>query len=159
MELYLLRHGIAEEAKAGSSDSVRQLTDEGRAKTAAVLMRARSAGVAPTLFLSSPYIRAHQTARIAAKELDYKGDIELIDSLVPHGSPEHVWSDLRNHAGEPAVLLAGHEPLMSALTAFFLSSPSLRVEVKKSALIRIDLPSISAAPRGVLRWMLVPGLA
>ena len=45
MEIYLLRHGIAEDASPGSSDAARELTPEGREKTAAVLKRARGAGV------------------------------------------------------------------------------------------------------------------
>ena len=158
MELYLLRHGIAEDGRPGSADSARELTDEGREKTAAVLKRAKLGGVAPSLLLSSPYIRAHQTAKIAARELDYEGDIELIESLVPHGTPESVWADIRDRADEAAILLAGHEPLLSSLVAYLLNSPALRVDMKKAALVRLDVQSVGAMPHGTLRWMLVPKL-
>jgi phosphohistidine phosphatase len=158
MELYLLRHGIAEDGLPGTSDSVRKLTPEGREKTAAVLAAARRSGVSLTVILSSPYVRAVQTAQIAAKELHYEGDISLIDSLVPHGTPEGVWSDVRDYAQEPAILLAGHEPLMSALAAYLLNAPSLRIDMKKAALLRIDFDSVRAAPQGMLRWMLTPKL-
>jgi len=158
MELYLLRHGAAEDGRPGTSDSARQLTDEGREKTASVLQAARRAGVNPSLILSSPYIRAKQTADIAAKELQYKGQVELIESLTPHGTEERVWADIRDYSEEPSVLLAGHEPLLSILAAYLLNAPSLRVDMKKSALIRIDCPTLGAVPYGVLRWMLVPKL-
>jgi phosphohistidine phosphatase len=159
MELYLLRHGIAEDARPGTSDSARELTAEGREKTAAVLKLARRGGVSPSLILSSPYLRAHQTAKIAARELEHNGDIELADSLVPHGTPENVWADLRDRSDEPAILLASHEPLLSTLVAWLLNSPSLRVDMKKAALVRIDVEGVRAVPHGVLRWMLVPKLA
>jgi hypothetical protein len=43
--------------------------------------------------------------------------------------------------------------------AYLLNAPSLRVEMKKAALVRIDLESLRAAPHGVLRWMLLPKMA
>jgi len=159
MEIYLLRHGIAEDGKPGRPDSARELTDDGRRKTADVLKLAKKAGVHPGLILSSPYARARQTAQIAAEELGYEGHILPVDSLAPHSSPETVWKDIRDHGHEESILLAGHEPLLSSTVAYLLNAPSLRVEMKKAALVRIDLESLRAAPHGVLRWMLVPRMA
>lgn len=158
MELYLFRHGIAEDAPAGRSDSSRALTPEGRERTAAVVRAARDAGLAPSIIAASPYLRAMQTAEIAAKELAWKGDLLRLPSLVPHGTPEAVWSDLRDLRTEPSILLAGHQPLMADLAAFLLNSPALLVDMKKSAMLRIDVQSPGPVPRGALRWMLVPKL-
>lgn len=159
MELYLFRHGVAEDIAAGGLDSARRLTREGRDKTAAVAATVCKAGAQPTLILSSPYARALQTAAVAAKEFGYQKEIVQIESLVPHSSPEAVWQDIRDYLDEPAILLTGHEPLLSALAAFLLNAPSLRVEMKKSAMIRIDVETVRAHPHGVLRWMIVPRLA
>jgi phosphohistidine phosphatase SixA len=63
VQIYLLRHGIAENS---TPDSDRALTPEGREKLRRVLARARDADVAPSLILSSPYRRALETAEIAA---------------------------------------------------------------------------------------------
>jgi len=156
MEMYLFRHGIADDGAPGQPDAARELTDEGREKCAAVLKLARRAGVTPSLILTSPYVRARQTARIAADELGYKGHLVSIDSLVPHGTPENVWHDIRDHADQPAILLAGHQPLLSQLVAFLLNAPSLRVEMKKAALVRIDIDAFRGHPQGTLRWMAVP---
>ena len=93
MELYLLRHGIAEDGKPGRPDSERALTDEGREKLRRVLKRARSAGVDPTVILSSPYRRALETAEAAAGELGYKGKIVRTNALVPEGMPAEVWEE------------------------------------------------------------------
>src|SRR5437764_10345969 len=127
MELYLLRHGIAEDAGPGVTDSARALTPEGREKLTTVLSRAREAEVKPSLILSSPYLRAMQTAKIAARELGVTQDIQAASSLVPHGTPETVWAELRDHTDDPAILLAGHEPLLSTLIAWLLNAPSLRI--------------------------------
>jgi phosphohistidine phosphatase len=159
MELYLFRHGIAEDAPPGRSDSSRALTDAGRERSAAVAKMAREAGVAPSLIASSPYLRAVQTAEVAAKEFGYSGDLVRLPSLVPHGTPEAVWTDIRDLRDETAVLLAGHEPLMGHLAAYLLNAPSLQVDVKKSAMLRIDLANLGASPRGILRWMIIPKLA
>jgi phosphohistidine phosphatase len=160
MELYLFRHGIAEDTLPGSPDSDRELTDEGREKTAAVAKMARKTGVRPSLILTSPYLRARQTAKIAADEFGFDGHILNIESLIPTGTPEKVWQSIRDHADEAAILLAGHEPLLSQLVAWLLNAPSLRVEMKKATLVRIDVEAPRAGrvspPHGVLRWMIVP---
>lgn len=156
MEIYLFRHGIAEDAKPGRSDSTRALTDEGRKKAAEVVKAARHAGVSPSLIVSSPYVRAVQTAEIAVTGFGYKGEIVRTETLVPHGSPANVWAELRAYRGEEAVLLAGHEPLLSHLAGYLLASPVLHIEMKKAAMIRIDIESIGPAPHGTLRWLITP---
>jgi phosphohistidine phosphatase len=157
MELYLLRHGIAEDNAATDAD--RQLTEEGRQKLRRVLKRAAAAGVQPSLILSSPYKRAVETAEIAATELDYKGKILRVGSLTPDSSPPSVWSEIRGHRDESAILLAGHEPLFSATVAFLLGSTQEMIAFRKAALVRIDVHGFGASPQGVLQWMLTPKLA
>ena len=159
MELYIFRHGIAEDARPGHPDSSRALTDEGRKKTAEVVRAARRAGAEPSLIVSSPYVRAIQTARIAMEEFDYKGELVRSEALVPHGAPQAVWSELREYREEPAILLAGHEPLLSRLVAYLLAAPALRVGMKKAAMVRIDVDGFGPAPHGTLRWMIIPKLA
>lgn len=159
MEVYLFRHGIAEDAAAGHGDADRALTGEGRKKVAEVAKAARRAGADPSLIVSSPYVRALETARIAVEEFGYKGDLVATDVLVPHGFPEKVWSELREYRGEQAVLLAGHEPLLSRLLGYLLGAPALRVEMKKAAMLRLDLDSFGPVPRGTLKWMITPKVA
>ena len=157
MEIYLLRHAIAENARAGQPDSERALTDEGRDKLRRVLQRARAAGAKPSTILSSPYRRALETAA-AAKEI-LGGEIERTETLVPGASPYDAWEEIRAHKSEGAVLLASHEPLMSSMAAFLLSCPALQVDMKKAALVRVDCDRFGPQPKGVLKWMLTPATA
>jgi phosphohistidine phosphatase len=159
MEIYLLRHGIAEDGQPGRPDSDRALTSEGREKLRRVLKRAAGAGVSPSLILSSPYRRAIETAEIAADVLEYKGKIVRTPALTPDTSPRDTWQEIRSRQTEEAVLLASHEPLTSALVAFLLGNPAMQVDVKKGALLRLDCDRLAAEPRCVLKWMLTPALA
>ncbi len=159
MEIYILRHGIAEDGQAGQPDSERALTADGRKKLRTVLRVAASAGVAPSLILTSPYKRALQTAQIAAEILDYKGELLRTKALEPSASPKAVWDEIRVHKDEARILLAGHEPLFSRLTAYLLGSPNLEVDFKKGAIACIELDRFPAEPHGVLRWLLTSKLA
>jgi phosphohistidine phosphatase len=159
MQIYLLRHGVAEDARPGHPDSERALTSEGREKLKRVLKRARTAGVAPSLILSSPYRRALETADVAAEAFGYQGRVVRTRALVPEASPFDVWDEIRSRRDESAVLLASHEPLMSSLAAFLLGSPALQVDIRKAALVRVDCDRLGAEPKGVLKWMLTPALA
>jgi phosphohistidine phosphatase len=156
MQIYLLRHGIAEDARPGTSDADRALTPEGKEKLRRVLKRA---GITPSLILSSPYKRAVETAEIAAEVLGYSGKVVRVEALVPGGSPYAVWDELRARKEETAVLLAGHEPLMSSIVALLLDCPALQVDMKKAALVRVDCEKLGPKPGGILKWMLTPAVA
>jgi len=158
MQIYLLRHGIAEDARPGEPDADRALTGEGKDRLRRVLKRARSAELNPTAILASPYRRAVETAAVAADVLGYKGEIVRVQALTPDASPYDTWEEIRDRQAERSILLASHEPLMSSLAAFLLDSPALMVDMKKAALVRIDCERIGPKPRGLLKWMLTPGV-
>ena len=159
MQVYLLRHGIAEDARPGQPDAERALTAEGRDKLRRVLKRARAADAAPTVILSSPLRRAVETAEVAKTVLAYQGEIVRTNALAPEGSPPDIWGEIRGRKGEKSILLSGHEPLMSATLAFLLDCPALMVDFKKGALVRVDCDRFGPQPKCVLKWLLTPGLA
>ncbi len=159
MELYLMRHGIAEEPRAGQPDAGRRLTLEGREKAAAVVRLAQQGGMDPGLVLTSPYLRALQTAEVAAEVLEHRGETVVVPSLVPHGSPEEVWEEIRLFPEAGSILLTSHEPLLGALMGFLLNSPALRVEVRKASIMRIDVLGLRGVPRGELQWLITPRIS
>ncbi len=147
MQIYLLRHGIAEDARPGQPDSERALSVDGRKRLRAVKRRA---GAKAIFTLSSPYLRAMQTAGI------FGGEIVQTRTLEPDASPEDAWNEIRLFKDKPQILCATHEPLCGRLAAYLLNVPQLRLDVKKGALIRIDVERLGPRPYGTLRWMIVP---
>jgi len=158
MKIYILRHGIAEDAQASQPDSERALTPEGKKKLRSVLRAAGAAGVSPSLILTSPYRRAVQTAEIAAEVLKYQGKLLETKTIEPSSQPRVVWDEIRVHKDETEILLCGHEPLFSSLTAYLLGSPGLQIDYKKGALVCVEIDHFPAEPHGVLKWMLTPKL-
>jgi phosphohistidine phosphatase len=159
MHLYLLRHGIAEEARPGSVDADRALTSDGRKKLRHVLKAVAEARVKPSVLLSSPLKRAVQTAEIAKQVLGYEGEIVTTKALAPAANAEQVWEEIRSRKNEPALMLVGHNPLFDYLAAFLLGAPALHVDFKKGAIMRIDVEAFGAQPRGVLCWYLTAKLS
>lgn len=159
MEIYLMRHGIAEDPGPGMRDAERALTGEGKKKLRDVLQVAKRAGVKPSFVLSSPYRRAKETAVIASEVLSFDGEVVLSDHFTPMAEPRKAWEEIRLFSGEPSVLVTTHEPFTGLMVAYLLGMTHLPIDVKKGSLIRVDVDGLSPHPRGVLKWMLTPRLA
>ena len=155
-ELYLIRHAIAEDrGEAWPDDSKRPLTADGAArmkKTARGLARLE---VAIDLLLTSPYVRARQTAEIVAAALEPHPTIVSVDSLAPGGAYAAVTADLQKHGRKPRLGLVGHEPGMGELAARLIGSRH-PVPFKKGAVCRIDVEEMPPTGPGDLRWMATP---
>ena len=156
MQIYILRHGIAEDAAPGQSDSARRLTAEGKQKLRSILAVAREAKVRPDVLLSSPLTRAMETAEIAHQILKVTERILQTDVLTPSYTPERVWDEIRLHRGAEQIMLAGHEPQLSSLVQFLTGG---RVEMKKGAIARVDTESLGTRPNATLIWLLTAKLA
>jgi phosphohistidine phosphatase SixA len=77
---------------------------------------------------------------------------------VPGASPELIWKEIgRDHKAEK-ILLAGHQPHLASLIGLLLEAP-LMVDLKKSALVRIETQNGLGPPRGVLKWMITAKIA
>jgi phosphohistidine phosphatase len=154
MVIEILRHGAAAPAAPGGSDADRELTPEGRACVVDVLSRARDAGAKPSLILSSPYIRAHQTARLAAEIFAYTGAIEQSRALEPERSPFDLWDEIRARKAESEILLAGHLPLLGDLASILLGKA---VGIGAATMLRIHVSDLVPEPAATLEWVIRPG--
>jgi phosphohistidine phosphatase len=159
MHLYLLRHGIAADAQAGESDTTRALTSDGRRKLRKVLKAVAEAKVKPTLIWSSELKRAIQTAEVAKTVLGYQGEILRTKALAPGADAEQVWEEIRVHRDEASLMLVGHNPQFDQLAPYLLGTPHLVVDFKKGAIMRIDIESFGARPKGTLCWYLTAKLS
>src|SRR3979411_1206629 len=108
MDLYIVRHGIAvdrEDPKC-PADPDRYLTEDGIEKTKAVAKGLAALGISPDLFLSSPYLRAMQTAEIFADVLSYpKRKIRQNELLLPGGDPTLFFRELAKDKHSSTVCL------------------------------------------------------
>ena len=159
MEIYLLRHGAAERNASSGRDADRRLTEEGIAAVTEVVARARQAGFNPSLILTSPYTRALETATLAARFVAYDQEILTTTALTPESTPEEAWAELRLYGDQASVLAVTHEPLVSALASWMLGSARTEIEFKPGAMVRIDIETVTAKPRGARRWTIVPDRA
>jgi len=159
MQVYLLRHGIAEGKSAKGGDAARELTAEGRAELKHVLKAAAKAGVKPALILTSPYVRARGTADLAKKILETKADVIETSTLVPEGQPQMVWAEMSDHRSERSLMLVGHNPLLERMVAHLLGTPTLQFQFEKGTIVALELSNFRGQPDGVLQWILTPTLA
>lgn len=162
MRLYLVRHGIATEKIGGEvrNDMQRPLTDGGRAETKAVALGLKRLGIAPDVILTSPLVRARQTAEILGDVLAPKNGLRIADALAPAGRDSDLYKVLKEYERANEVFLVGHEPDIGRLVATLLwAGPELVIAFKKSAVCRVDITSVPPNEPGTLEWFVTPEIA
>src|SRR5262245_43734150 len=108
MDIYIVRHGIAEEGSRGMSDEKRALTSEGRKKMKEAAGGFAKLGLGVERVFSSPLVRARQTAEILAAPLQRA--VEEMSELSPGYGPSDVLRALQHFSGLKSVMLVGHQP-------------------------------------------------
>jgi phosphohistidine phosphatase len=160
MNLYLLRHGIATDPAAHefAKDADRPLTPKGKRKLRQVAHAMEALELSFDLILSSPYLRARQTAEVIAEAWKERQRLELSDSLTPSRSPGKL-VELLNHLRPfpESVLLVGHEPYLSSLISLLVSGDaSFAVLMKKGGLCKLSTESLKPGRCATLEWLLTP---
>jgi phosphohistidine phosphatase len=160
MQLYIVRHGIAidrEDPKC-PPDPERYLTEEGVEKTKQVAKGMAALGLTGDLFLTSPYVRAVQTAEIFASALDYaKQKIRRTDLLLPGAEPSQLFRELAKDKQASVVFLFGHAPQLDDVIATALGSKKHLTGLKKAGVAFVELRRL-APPIGQLVWLATPKL-
>ena len=158
MEIYIVRHGIAidrEDPKC-PPDPERYLTEEGIEKTKRVAAAVAALGGSPDLLLSSPYVRAMQTAEIFASALDYsKQKIRRTDLLLPGTEPSLLFRELAKDKQTSTLFVFGHAPQLDDIIAAALGSKHHITSLKKAGVALIELKRVSP-PNGQLVWLAPP---
>jgi phosphohistidine phosphatase len=156
LELYLIRHGVAaERGEEFPDDSKRPLTAEGVARLRKEAKALEGLDVGFDQILSSPLVRARQTAEVFAEELKGKPPIANTDALTPAGSPGAVIQELAKHMRKARIALVGHEPNMGELAAFLIGA-KVPLPFKKGAICRIDFSVFPPKGKGELCWFVTP---
>jgi phosphohistidine phosphatase len=160
MQIYVVRHGIAIDREDPKSppDPERFLTEEGIHKTKRVAAAVAELSGSADLLLSSPYVRAMQTAEIFADALDYpKQKIQRTDLLLPGTGASLLFKELAKDKQSSSVFLFGHAPQLDEVVAAALGSKHHITSLKKAGVALIELKRISP-PSGELIWLATPKL-
>ncbi|MGE4053818.1 MAG: phosphohistidine phosphatase SixA [Vicinamibacterales bacterium] len=156
--LYVVRHGVAEErGPEWPDDNRRPLTDRGRHELKQIGQGLVRLGIVIDVLLTSPLVRAKQTADALASVLDPSPAVTVIDSLSPGAAHAALVHDLAKHARRSSIALVGHEPGIGQ-TAARLAGLRKALEFKKGAVCRIDLEEFPPGTPGHLRWFAPPKL-
>jgi phosphohistidine phosphatase len=155
VELGLLRHAHAGDPTSWSRpDDLRPLTDKGRGQAERLGRLLASAGFVPDAMLTSPRVRAVQTAELVADHLDVPVRTDQrLGGLLDLGVLEAILDD----AGTPVrPILVGHDPDFSDLLVLLTGSPGLRL--RKGAFALLDVERPLAAGSAEMRWLVPPDL-
>jgi phosphohistidine phosphatase len=157
VKLLIVRHGPAgdpeEWAREGRDDRLRPLTPKGKKevrKAAAGLVRLVPA---LDLLVTSPWIRAVQTAEIINKE--YGCEIVEVEQLTSDHKPEELLPWLRDQSHREAIGLVGHEPHLSLLVGYLLTGKSASfIDLKKGGACLLEMADPSKPGSALLEWLL-----
>jgi len=163
MKLLLLRHGLAvDQGTPGyERDSERPLTPEGRRKVRLIGKALARLEIAPDAILTSPFVRAHQTAEIVATVLRSKKRMQICAQLACGGDAKRLIAHINKlHPQARSVMLVGHEPDLSSLASLLLTGKATGapIELKKGGLCVIETDALRAGQCATLQWLAPPRL-
>ena len=155
IELYFLRHAHAGDPEAWTGDdAARPLSEKGEKQAERLGTFLAGAGFKPDAIISSPKLRAAQTAEIVAKHLGIQ--ISFDDRLAGAFEVETLETLLRD-AGDPVrPVVVGHDPDFSDILAEL--SGASQLPMPKGALARVDIERPLRAAGGTLHWLVPPDL-
>lgn len=157
IELYLVRHAVAaERGPKYPDDRLRPLTHEGVQRFREAVKGLAQFDVAIDLVLTSPLLRARDTATLLAAGLRPKAALVELEALAPGGRHAVIVDAIKAHAKQHRRLaLVGHEPDLGEFAARLLGARG-NVAFKKGAVCAIDVDGATPGGPGTLRWFLTP---
>jgi phosphohistidine phosphatase len=161
MNLFFLRHGVAVDRDPHNfpDDSLRPLTLKGEERVRLVCDAMQALELSFDVILSSPLLRARQTAEIVGTALGLRRVMEFCDELRPGGDPKALARLINRLQPLPDnLLLVGHEPDMSRLLALLISGTAdVGIDLKKNGLAKIEVAQRLKSGRcATLNWLLTP---
>lgn len=158
MDLYIIRHGLAGQHGDYADDTQRPLTDEGKTKTRQVAKRLQELGLRFDRMLTSPLVRASQTAEILQSEKLTK-QLETVDYLAPGGDIKAFLPTLEAwRSSDKTLAIVGHEPSLSGWAELLIwGEVRQKIVLKKAGAIGLLIPDQGAIlARCQLFWLTPP---
>jgi len=140
------------------NDSERPLIPKGERRLRKAAAAMKKLDLSFDLILSSPFLRAKQTAEIVAEELKLKKQLKFSDDLIPGGNPAALIDTLNELKPAPDdMLLVGHEPYLSRFISLLATgSANATIEMKKGGLCKLEIENLRAGHCARLAWLLTP---
>lgn len=157
MDVYLIRHADALRLEdAGVTDDAdRPLSDLGERQSESMGSWFKARGFSFDRIVSSPYLRAKQTAEIMLRASGIAGTIEFSESLTPNARCKKTASYLMKTGGE-RVALVGHLPHMATFAAWTIGAKKAQIEMAKAGVALISSGDSPIKGNGVLQWLITP---
>jgi phosphohistidine phosphatase len=160
VNLFVLRHAIAVErgAPGYKDDSLRPLTEKGAKKMQRIAEGMLLLDLSFDAILSSPFIRARQTAEIVAETFHARKQLEFTPHLEAGGDPRKLIEVINEHYdSDAALMVVGHEPYLSGLVSMLVAgSDSMALILKKGGLCKLDVSGLHYGRCATLQWLLTP---
>jgi phosphohistidine phosphatase len=153
MEIYIYRHALAD-FEANREDP--PLTDEGRKQVSEITKHAGSFGFKPTQIVSSPLVRAKETAEITKRTTGLHSKIIIDQCLYGGKKPAEVYSYLKQFKKSDKIVLVTHQPLIDHLIADLIKGEKANIQMLNGAIAAIEVKSTPAKGKGTLLWLASP---
>jgi phosphohistidine phosphatase len=161
MRLYVVRHAIASpHGTPGVKDDDRALTEEGVQKMREAAAGLRALDYVPEAILSSPLLRARQTAELLLEIFGKGIEFKTTPSLAPSGSRQDLYREIALYDKKmKSLMLVGHQPSLGEIAGeISWGSTDHYVELRKGGTCAIDLESVRGIPKGKLVSLLTPSI-
>ena len=147
MQLLIIRHADAgdRDASLWPDDSLRPLSPRGRKRHRRVARRLRRRGLVPTLLLSSPWLRAWETAELTAAVTRCVAPV-AVDALAESPDLARIAAAIGKCGADSIVGVVGHEPWTGELASLLLTGDPhrLTIDFPKSGVMGLDVEEVSA---------------
>ncbi len=153
MDLYLIRHAHAADGALYGDDYERPLTAEGRRAAQAVGAALQAQKTTFEIIVSSPLVRAVETAELLACQLGFAGGLTISRALTPDSDVESILQNVvAPHRASKSLALVGHQPSMGQLVGSLVGRSG--ASLQKGAVVCVDFDVDSQ--RAKLRWVITP---
>ena len=156
MNIYLVRHGDAEKTAIGKKDFDRDLTPEGKIKIKSAVANWKIFLPDIDFIVTSPYIRALNTAKIIAETYEVKNPV-IIDKKLSPGSKAENLIEIANSLSGEEIVFVGHQPDLSGHLSNLISGSGANIEFKKGAVAKITFRNKVHLSKGVLEYLIPAG--
>jgi len=157
MIVYVMRHAEAVDENADLPDEWRYLTSKGIKSADTVSRDISHYGRKPRLIISSPLVRAVQTAQIAAGQACRKNEVLVSGLLKGDGDHAELMEMLVSRSDAKRVMIVGHQPHLGEFVSYLLQSPDEVLQLKKSACVALELDTDEPGKPAEFLWYLEPG--